>query len=69
MSQPSYSGSIAATQVAERLAEAHSLRNKLAHEYTEDVDLVQQNIFRALEMVSMLEVATQNLCREAVAFR
>jgi predicted nucleic acid-binding protein len=69
MSQPSYPGSIPATQVAERLAEARSLRNSLAHEYTEDLDLVRQSIFRALELVSMLEVATQNLCREAVAFR
>jgi predicted nucleic acid-binding protein len=29
----------------EALAEAHSLRNNLAHEYTEDVDLVRQSIF------------------------
>lgn len=49
--------------------EARSLRNNLIHEYTEDAEQLRQSILRALELVSMLEVATQNLCREAVAFR
>ncbi len=43
--------------------EARSLRNNLVHEYTEDIDKLRQSILRALELVSMLEAVTQNLCQ------
>lgn len=44
--------------------EARSLRNNLVHESTEDIDKLRQSIFRALELVSMLETVTQNLCQQ-----
>jgi uncharacterized protein with HEPN domain len=45
--------------------EAHSLRNSLIHEYTEDMDLLRKSILRALELVPMLETVTQRLCQES----
>ena len=44
--------------------EARSLRNSLIYEYTEDVEQLRQSILRALELVPMLEAATQKLCQE-----
>jgi len=43
--------------------EARSLRNSLVHEYIEDMDLLRQNILRALELVPMLETVTQKFCQ------
>lgn len=45
--------------------EARTLRNSLAHEYTEDVDMLRQSILRALELVPMLETVTKKLCQES----
>ena len=44
--------------------EARSLRNSLVHEYTENVELLRQNLLRALELIPMLETVTQRLCQE-----
>lgn len=41
--------------------EARSLRNSLIHEYIEDIDLLRQSVLRALELVPMLEMVTQQL--------
>ena len=43
--------------------EARSLRNSLVHEYIEDIDLLRQNILRALELVPMLEIVTKKFCQ------
>lgn len=45
--------------------EARSLRNRLVHEYTEDVDMLRQSILRALELVPMLEAVTKKLSQES----
>lgn len=45
--------------------EARSLRNYLVHEYTEDVNSLRQSILRAIQLVPMLDAATQKLCQES----